>query len=131
MNLGANDGYPAYMGVFSESDEEYDGKRIRTYSYDPEKFDLSSHNDDIDWKHNPNDSLQLDYNKIKEQAKYSSHVVCQQKLSPVAKEPIKEIKKKKKPKKEKPKRVGLLDSEDENIDLGNLNCGMIVTKKQR
>ena len=52
MNLGANDGFPAFMGVLSESDEEQEGKRVRTYSFDPEKFDLSSHNDDIDWKHN-------------------------------------------------------------------------------
>jgi hypothetical protein len=43
---------------------------------------------------------------------------------------VKEKKKKQKPPKAV-KRVGLLDSEDENIDLSNLNCGMIVTKKQR
>ena len=43
-NLGAEDGYPAFLKIRSESDGEYD--RIRTYSYDPEKSC-----DESDWTH--------------------------------------------------------------------------------
>ena len=35
MNLAADDGYN--MKILSESDDEYHGNRIRTYSYDPDK----------------------------------------------------------------------------------------------
>lgn len=41
LNLGPQDNfnYKSYMSVLSESDEEFQG-RVRTYSFDPEKFDL-------------------------------------------------------------------------------------------
>ena len=36
------------MKINSESDEEFDGKRIRTYSFDPAKYD--NDDDGSDWK---------------------------------------------------------------------------------
>ena len=41
FNLRANDEYE--LNVFSESDEEFPGKRVRLYSFDPDKdFDNKS-----------------------------------------------------------------------------------------
>ena len=37
------------MSVLSESDEEFQG-RVRTYSFDPEKYDLSCSDIGEDWK---------------------------------------------------------------------------------
>lgn len=51
MNLGAQDNlyYKHCMSVLSESDEEFQG-RVRTYSFDPEKYDLSCSDIGEDWK---------------------------------------------------------------------------------
>jgi len=60
------------MSVLSESDEEFQG-RVRTYSFDPEKFDLSCSDVDTDFK---NQSVSEHYNsRIQSPPKHSSQVV--------------------------------------------------------
>lgn len=73
VNLAAHDPFLPFLHVLSESDEELEGKRVRTYSYDPEKFDVSEHNES-DWKQSPEDERRSTVHK---EPKYNSHVIMQ------------------------------------------------------
>ena len=72
-NLAPQDNldYLKYTSVQSESDEEFQG-RVRTYSFDPEKYDLSCSDIGEDWK---NQSVTETFIPRKKEAKYKSDVI--------------------------------------------------------
>jgi len=128
MNLAAQDNYGganAYLNVLSESDDEFQGKRVRIYSYDPEKGDGFS-DENEEWKYDG------ESHKPSGEPRFKSHVIAPNNNVLHVPEPIKKAKKKKRNNNReinKKRKLSLLDSEDEMIDTTNLNAGMIVTKK--